>query len=93
MRFMPAFVAKGPVKKWPVFGPLSIALNCIFVDRFKVWKTGDKAPTTTELIKEKLNKQLLGLCMFPEVRKREVGGKYSVFFCFDGVCSFVWFGF
>jgi len=70
MDYMPSFVAKAGIKKWPLIGAITEATDAIYVDRLKVEKKADgpKPKSTTDLISERLNipgKQS-NVAMFPE---------------------------
>lgn len=52
LKFSPvSYVAKYEIQFWPVIGPLSKSLNCIFVKRQK----GDNSNNTKELIKQRID--------------------------------------
>ncbi|GMI09426.1 hypothetical protein TrLO_g6839 [Triparma laevis f. longispina] len=65
MTFLPSFVAKSPIKKWPIIGLITKSLNCIYVNRFNP-NAGSKRMSTTDFILDNLKKENLKLAMFPE---------------------------
>jgi len=67
-QFMPSIVAKRAISEMPVIGPITKAINCIFVDRIKTDVVDPNAKTTTQKIIDHLSTDgvLNNLGMFPE---------------------------
>ena len=69
MDYLPSFVAKSGIKKWPVIGPITLATGAVYVDRLMVHAAA-AGESTTELISDKVNNVEGGgqacVAMYPE---------------------------